>query len=94
MPKEEYIPLAIREFERLRNLADRAMAQLPADRFFAAPGGGDNSVAVIVKHVSGNMRSRWRDFLTSDGEKPGRRRDLEFFISPDDSRDRLRAQWT
>jgi len=91
--REEYMPLAIREFGRLKDLADRAMSQLPADRFFAAPGEGDNSVAVIVKHVSGNMCSRWRDFLSSDGEKPSRRRDREFVITPDDTRDRLVACW-
>jgi hypothetical protein len=93
MPNEEYMPLAVREFEKLKSLADRAISQLPADGFFAVPGEGDNSVAVIVKHVSGNMRSRWRDFLSSDGEKPDRQRDLEFVISGGDSRESLLARW-
>ena len=93
MSNEAYIPLAIREFERLRRLADRAIAQLPPDRFFAAPGAGDNSVGVIVKHVSGNLISRWTDFLSSDGEKPGRKRDTEFVVLPDDSRESLLASW-
>jgi Protein of unknown function (DUF1572) len=93
MLNEEYIALVVREFERLRVLADRAIAQLPADRFFSAPGEGDNSVAVIVKHVGGNMLSRWRDFLTTDGEKSSRRRDLEFVITPADTREGLLEQW-
>ena len=85
--------MTIREFERLKNLADRAMAQLGADQLFTVPGEGDNSVAVIVKHMSGNMRSRWENFLTSDGEKPYRQRDLEFIITADDSREALMARW-
>ena len=93
MLDEEFIPIAIRELERLKGLADRAISQLPADRLFEIPGDGDNSVAVIMKHVGGNMCSRWRDFLTSDGEKPDRRRDLEFVIAPDDSRDAVLARW-
>lgn len=93
MPTEEYIPIAVREFERLKRLADQAITQLPAEQIFATPGVGDNCVAVIVKHVSGNMRSRWQNFLSSDGEKPDRKRDLEFTILPDDSRERLLAGW-
>ena len=58
MPAEDYLSLALREFEKLKRLADRAIAQLPADRFFAAPGEGDNSVGALVKHVSGNSLSR------------------------------------
>ena len=90
---DDYIPMAIQECERLKNLADRAIAQLEAGQFFTAPGEGDNSIAVIVKHVSGNMRSRWQDFLTTDGEKPDRKRDLEFIITAADSREALIARW-
>ncbi len=93
MPNEAYIPMVIREFVRLKGLADKALAQLPPDGFLAVPGEGDNSVAVIVKHVAGNLLSRWRDFLTTDGEKPGRRRDEEFVISAGDSRVALLARW-
>jgi uncharacterized protein DUF1572 len=93
MPNEAYIPMAIREFDRLKGLADKAMAQMPPDGFFAVPGEGDNSVAVIVKHIAGNLLSRWRDFLTSDGEKPDRRRDEEFVISAGDSRAALLTRW-
>src|SRR4051794_1317661 len=62
MPAEEYPPLAICEFERLKRLGDRAIAQLSVDHFFARPGEGDNSVGVILKHLSGNLLSRWTDF--------------------------------
>jgi len=93
MPTEAYIALVVSEFKRLKELADRAISQLPADAFFVRPVETDNSVAIIVKHVSGNMRSRWRDFLTSDGEKPDRKRDSEFIISADDTRENLCAAW-
>lgn len=93
MPTETYTALALREFEQLKKLADRAIAQLPADSFFAAPGATDNSIAVIVKHVAGNLLSRWTDFLTADGEKSWRRRDSEFVLTPDDTRKSLLARW-
>jgi hypothetical protein len=93
MANEDYLSLANREFKRLKGLADKAMAQMPAERFFERPGEGDNSVAIIVKHVAGNQLSRWRDFLTTDGEKPDRRRDEEFVLLTGDSRERLLARW-
>src|ERR1051325_50957 len=93
MPKESYIQLATREFRRAKALADGAMAQITPEQFFAAPAEGDNSIAVIVKHVEGNLLSRWIDFLTSDGEKPGRNRDLEFEITGDDTQQSLMQQW-
>ena len=93
MPGEDYIPIEIREFKRLKNLADGAIVQLSPDGWFSAPGDGDNSVAVIIKHVSGNMRSRWKDFLSSDGEKADRNRDAEFVIFPEDSREDLLKRW-
>lgn len=93
MPKETYIQLAIREFKRAKTLADAAMAQVTAEQFFAAPSEGDNSIAVIIKHVGGNLLSRWTDFLTSDGEKPGRNRDLEFEIIAGDTQQSLVHEW-
>src|SRR5947209_13294772 len=93
MIHEDYVALAVREFERYRGLADRAVAQVSDEQFFAVPGNGDNSIAVIVKHMAGNMRSRWENFLTSDGEKPDRNRDAEFIITPDDTRASLWANW-
>src|SRR6185503_20144910 len=91
---ESYVPLVIREFKRLQSLADGAMSQLTDEQFFAVPSPGDNSVAVIVKHVGGNLVSRWTDFITSDGEKPGRNRDIEFRICADDTREQLIQVWS
>jgi hypothetical protein len=93
MPKETYMQLALREFRRAKALADGAMAQITSEQFFAAPSKGDNSIAVIVKHVGGNLLSRWTDFLTSDGEKPGRIRDNEFEVTVDDAQLLLMRQW-
>jgi hypothetical protein len=91
---ESYVQVVIREFQGLQSLAERALSQLSDEQFFAVPAAGDNSVAVIVKHVGGNLVSRWTDFLTSDGEKPGRDRDAEFRIHPDDTREHLLRTWT
>jgi hypothetical protein len=91
---ESYVQLLIREFKRLKSLADGAMAQLSGEQFFAVPSAGDNSIALIVKHVGGNLLSRSTDFLTSDGEKPGRNRDAEFRIDADDTRERLIETWS
>jgi hypothetical protein len=93
MPNEGYLPLVLREFRRLKGLADRAIAQTDPAQFFASPGPGDNSLAIFVKHVAGNSRSRWTDFLTADGEKPDRDRDSEFQITAADSREDLLARW-
>ena len=64
--------------ESQKKLAEEAMAQLSSDDFHWTPHPESNSIAIIVKHLEGNMRSRWTDFLTSDGEKPTRNRDGEF----------------
>jgi hypothetical protein len=93
MITEDYVSLVCREFERLKRLADRAIEQMPSECFFSAPGREDNSVAVIVKHMGGNLLSRWTDFLASDGEKPGRARDTEFVILKDDTRETLLDRW-
>lgn len=91
---ESYAQLVTREFKRMQSLAESAMSQLSDERFFAIPALGDNSVAVIVKHVGGNLISRWTDFLTSDGEKPGRDRDTEFRIGAHETRKQLLQGWT
>ena len=61
-----------------KTIAEKAMDQLEVDQLFAAINDDTNSIAVIIKHMSGNMLSRWTDFLTTDGEKEGRNRDAEF----------------
>ncbi|HTV40515.1 MAG TPA: DUF1572 family protein [Candidatus Sulfotelmatobacter sp.] len=93
MPQETYLQLVIREFKRIKALAEGALGQVSDQHFFAVPSDGDNSIAVIVKHVGGNLLSRWTDFLSSDGEKPGRNRDNEFEITGADSREALTKQW-
>jgi uncharacterized damage-inducible protein DinB len=89
----ELLPDALHELRRHKSLADRAMAALDDDQFFRRPAEHVNSVAIIVKHLAGNLLSRWTDFLTTDGEKPGRDRDGEFVIGPNDARASLFAAW-
>jgi hypothetical protein len=92
MENESYIQLTVREFKRMKALADGAMAQVTPVQFFAVAE-GDNSIAIIVKHVGGNLLSRWTDFLTTDGEKPCRNRDMEFEIVAGDTQQTLLRQW-
>jgi hypothetical protein len=75
-----------------KRLAERAMAQAPDEGLFASPDAESNSIAIIVKHLAGNMRSRWTDFLETDGEKPSRDRDGEF-ESPPATRAELMDDW-
>jgi hypothetical protein len=75
-----------------KRLGERAMAQVPDEALTAAPDAESNSIAVIVKHLAGNMRSRFTDFLTTDGEKPDRKRDTEF-EAPAKTRADLMAMW-
>ena len=82
------------ELERMKKLAERAMEQIPSeDGFHFQLDEASNSVAVLVQHLSGNMVSRWTDFLTADGEKPTRDRDAEFEANPDRSREELMELW-
>jgi uncharacterized damage-inducible protein DinB len=80
------------EFRRHQSLADKGIAQLEGNLFFARPAPHVNSAAVIVKHLSGSMHSRWTNFLTSDGEKPDRDRDAEFAVGAE-TRAELLADW-
>jgi uncharacterized damage-inducible protein DinB len=83
----------VHEFRRHKGLADRAMTELDDESFFRRPGAEVNSIALIVKHLAGNLVSRWADFLTSDGEKPYRNRDSEFTITEQDTRTNLCVAW-
>ena len=87
-----YLEDALEVFRYYRRLAERAMEQSPDDALFSALDGESNSIAVIVNHMAGNMRSRWTDFLTSDGEKPDRNRDSEF-ADPPKTREELLRRW-
>ena len=71
------------EARRYREFADQALAQVDDAGFFATLDAESNSLALIVKHVAGNLRSRWTDFFTADGEKPDRQRDREFELEPE-----------
>jgi hypothetical protein len=73
-----FIAATINAFEANKRLADRAVEQVPDDKLHVALDANTNSIAVIMKHVAGNLTSRWTNFLTSDGEKPDRNRDGEF----------------
>jgi len=77
----EFLAATINAFEANKRLADRAVEQVPDAKLHAALSEDTNSIAVIIKHVAGNLHSRWTDFLTTDGEKPGRNRDDEFVNS-------------
>lgn len=86
------IAASLNEFKRYKSLGERAMAQVNDGELQATLDPESNSIAVIVKHLAGNMRSRWMDFLTSDGEKPDRNRDSEF-EEPPGSRAELMRLW-
>jgi hypothetical protein len=95
MPHEfttSYIDESLAVFRQYKKMAEGAMAQLSEDQFFTALDGEMNSIALIVKHMTGNMRSRWTNFLTSDGEKPDRNRDTEF-VEPPATREALLERW-
>jgi hypothetical protein len=74
----EFLSAIIDAFEANKRLADRAVEQVPDDKLRVPLDANTNSIAVIMKHVAGNLTSRWTDFLTTDGEKPDRNRDDEF----------------
>lgn len=82
-----------RWFRQQKDLAGRSIAQLSDAELFQAPDEESNSVAVVMKHMAGNLRSRFTDFLTSDGEKPDRCRDQEFVIGPGTTRRQIVEYW-
>jgi hypothetical protein len=87
-----YLEDALEVFRYYKKLAERALAQVADEDLFTTLDDESNSIAIIVKHMTGNMRSRWTDFLTTDGEKPNRNRDSEF-IGPASTRAALTADW-
>ena len=90
---QHYLDDSLRQLEKLKAQADRATAQLDDGQLFTALDAESNSIATIMKHMAGNMRSRWTDFLTSDGEKPDRNRDTEFELTPADTAAQVRLAW-
>jgi len=75
---KHYLENAVKEFKGIKALGDKAFAQIKDEDFFWSPDEESNSIAIIVRHLHGNMISRWTDFLTTDGEKESRKRDEEF----------------
>src|SRR5262245_26995625 len=88
-----YLDETFRAFRGYKRMADGALAQLNDQDFFYVPDPESNSVALVVKHIAGNLRSRWTDFLTTDGEKPDRDRDQEFLLTGADTRQGLMQRW-
>jgi Protein of unknown function (DUF1572) len=90
---KHYLDDALTTFRDYKTLAEKAFEQIKDEEFFIALDEEANSIGVIIKHMSGNMLSRWTDFLTSDGEKPTRNRDMEFVLTPETTRGDLLEQW-
>lgn len=90
---QHYLDDTRSSFRAYKKLADKALAQLKDEEYFITLDEEANSVGIIMKHMAGNMLSRWTDFLTTDGEKPDRNRDMEFVIGPQTSKDELLAFW-
>jgi hypothetical protein len=89
---EPIVSVAIEELQKVKKLADKSIAQLDDEQLWVKIDPEANSVAILMRHMAGNMRSRWTDFRTSDGEKPDRNRDQEF-EEPPLTRDALLAEW-
>lgn len=90
---QHYLDDALKTFRDYKAMAERAFAQTSDEDFFRAIDDESNSIAVIVKHMAGNMLSRWTDFLTTDGEKPDRNRDMEFVMLPKTTKEDMIAYW-
>ncbi len=90
---KHYLEEARRQMRGYKRMGEGAMAQLRDEDFFATLDPESNSVAILVKHLAGNMRSRFTDFLTSDGEKPDRFRDREFEVTPATTRADVMKWW-
>jgi uncharacterized damage-inducible protein DinB len=89
----EYLQDARRQFDMYKKLADNAISRVDEDQFYRQTSEGTNSIAILVKHMAGNMHSRWTDFLKTDGEKPDRHRDAEFELTESDSRTEVMRRW-
>jgi uncharacterized damage-inducible protein DinB len=88
-----YLAETVRILGQYKGLADRAVAQAGPEEVFRSLDAESNSIAILMQHLAGNMRSRWTDFLTTDGEKSDRNRDAEFELAPGTTLDDVRASW-
>jgi hypothetical protein len=93
MDARHYLDDVLRQLAKYRGLAERAISQVTDDDLFRTIDPESNSIAIVMKHVAGNMRSRWTDFLTTDGDKPGRDRDAEFELDRSDTKARVLERW-
>ena len=93
-PAVNVVAACAHEFDRHRRLIERAIEPLADEEFFRRPSETVNPIALIVKHLAGNLASRWSDLLSSDGDKPARDRDREFVLTVDDTRANLRSPGT
>ena len=89
---QNFLDESISAFHSYKKLAEKAMAQISDEEFFKTIDAESNSIATIAKHIGGNLRSRWSDFLVSDGEKPDRNRDSEF-VAEWDTRESINEFW-
>jgi len=92
-----YLETAKKNFQSIKKLGDKVFPQIKDKDFFWSPDEESNSMAIIIRHLYGNMLSRWTDFLTSDGEKPDRKRDEEFerlfYTDKDDVIEKWNSGW-
>jgi hypothetical protein len=88
-----YLADVSQQFRKLKELAERAIARVSDRQLEATLDGDGNSIAVLIQHMAGNLRSRWTDFLTTDGEKPDRDRDAEFEVAAGVDRANLLGRW-
>ena len=89
----QYLTECVASFRSAKSLTDKAIAQTRDEELFIQLDEESNSVAIVMKHLAGNMLSRWTDFLTTDGEKADRNRDDEFVIGADTTRSDLVDYW-
>jgi hypothetical protein len=90
---ENYLADAMSSFQAYKKLAEKALAQVSDGELFDTIDEESNSIAIVMKHMAGNMLSRWTDFLTTDGEKPDRNRDMEFVIDSATTRKAVEDYW-
>ncbi len=93
MGSEHYLKEIVLQFRKLKELAERAVEQVAEEDLFSQLDDESNSIAIIMKHMAGNMRSRWTGFLAADGDKPDRDRDSEFVIDEADTKEGVQARW-
>lgn len=90
--EKDYLTIAIGQFKHFKERAERGIKQLSDEELFWKPSEESNSIAILLKHISGNMHSRWVNFLTTDGEKAFRDRDMEF-VDENENKDMLLNKW-